>query len=168
MLKKYINKLIKHYDLHRSINTLLPFAIVTAICILSLELFLPFRLNLNRPEIISSVNTITDANFPEVLPPNAEIPQQLAKVIRPNLFKAASQLADKPMADKTIERIKSQLQLQCIMEMNGEQVAYINITGLGLKKCCVGDSVNDLFTVLNINKNSVEITIVDHKVTLNI
>jgi hypothetical protein len=72
------------------------------------------------------------------------------------------------MADKTIERIKSQLKLKCIMEIRGEPVAYINIKGASLKKCKVGDSVSDLFTVLNINKHSVEISIVDHKVTLNL
>jgi hypothetical protein len=72
------------------------------------------------------------------------------------------------MADKTIERIKSQLKLQCVMEMSGEPVAYINIEGTGLKKCKTGDSINDLFTVLNVYKNSVEISIIDHKVTLNL
>ena len=54
------------------------------------------------------------------------------------------------------------------MEMNGEPVAYVHIKGTGLKKCKVGDSVSDLFTVLNIDKRSIEITIIDHKVTLSL
>lgn len=89
---------------------------------------------------------------------------------RPGLFKPATGLQDKPLANKTIERIKKQLKLQCVMEMNGQPVAYINIQGVGLKKCCVGENVNDLFTVLYINKQnkSVDILIVEHKITLHL
>ena len=89
---------------------------------------------------------------------------------RSGMFKPATGLQDKPLANKTIERIKEQLKLQCIMEMNGTPVAYINIQGIGLKKCCLGDNINDLFTVLGINKQnkSVDISIVEHKVTLHL
>ena len=54
------------------------------------------------------------------------------------------------------------------MTMNGQLVAYIHINGVGLKKCAAGDSVNDMFTVLDIDKanNRVDISIIDHKVTL--
>ena len=94
----------------------------------------------------------------------------LAGVFRAGLFKAATGLRDKPIADKTIERIKSQLKLQCIMEMNGQPVAYISIKSDGLRKCSIGDYVNDLFTVLDINKQnkSVEISILEHKITLTL
>ena len=86
------------------------------------------------------------------------------------MFRPATGLRDKPLANRTIERIKDQLKLKCVMEMNGQPVAYINIQGTGLKKCRVGDNINDLFIVLDINKQnkSVEISIVDHKVTLHL
>jgi hypothetical protein len=90
------------------------------------------------------------------------------KFIRSGLFKSEATLSDKPMADKTIERIRSQLKLQCIMELNGELVAYVSIKGVGLKKCKIGDSINDLFTVLNINNKSIEITIVGHREILSL
>ncbi len=79
-------------------------------------------------------------------------------------------LCHKPLADKTIERIKEQLSLQCILEINGQSVAYINIQGKELRKCCVGDNIKDLFKVLNINQQSksVDISIIDHKVTLQL
>ena len=88
--------------------------------------------------------------------------------IRRGLFRSAAPVRDVPMADKTIERIRSQLKLQCVMEMNGEPVAYIQVKDLGLKRCRVGDSVEDLFKVLRIQKKSVEIAIVDHSVTLSL
>jgi hypothetical protein len=92
----------------------------------------------------------------------------LARMIRPGLFKTAAGLRERPLADKTVENIRSKLTLQCIMPINNELVAYINVSGAGLKSCRVGDSVTDLFTVLNISKTEVEISIVDHKVTLRI
>ena len=88
--------------------------------------------------------------------------------VRPGLFKAASGLSSKPMADKTIERIRSQLRLQCIMEIAGETAAYININNVGLKKCTVGETVHDLFTVISIGDKSVEISIIDHRVILSL
>ena len=59
---------------------------------------------------------------------------------------------------------------QCIMDISGKTTAYITIKGVGLRKCCIGDKVQDLFTVLDINEQnkSVDISIVEHKVTLYI
>ena len=88
--------------------------------------------------------------------------------IKPGLFKAASGLSNKPMADKTIERIRSQLKLQCIMQISGEAAAYINIKNKGLKKCTAGEKVYDLFTVISISDKTVEISIVDHRVILSL
>ncbi|HEX3006985.1 MAG TPA: hypothetical protein VHO90_05155 [Bacteroidales bacterium] len=89
-------------------------------------------------------------------------------VKRKGLFKPSTPLSDKPIADSTIEKIKSQLQLQCIMALNNEPIAYINITGVGLRKCKVGENFQDLFTVVGINTNSVDVTIIGHKVTLSL
>lgn len=86
--------------------------------------------------------------------------------IRTNLFKPATPLRDKPVADKTIEKIKSKLKLQCIMEINHEPTAYIQIDGAGLKQCRSGQTIHDLFTVLAIHQDRVDVSIIDHKVTL--
>jgi hypothetical protein len=143
-------------------------ATVILVGMLILELAIPVRLDSAANDTAFNMN-VTDANhLPKVFQPASAGFQELSRVIRPGLFKSATSLRDKPMADKTIERIRSQLKLQCIMEMSGEPVAYVNIEGVGLKKCKVGDSVSDLFTVLTINKKSIEISIVDHKVTLSL
>ena len=91
--------------------------------------------------------------------------------IRSGLFKPETQINDKPLADKTIQAIKSRLTLFCIMDDNaGKPVAFVKIQGEGLKECYVGDTVNDMFTVLSIDKekNSIKISIVDHEVKLAI
>ena len=86
--------------------------------------------------------------------------------VRSDLFKPATALRNKPVTDKTIEKIKSRLKLQCIMDINREPVAYIHIEGVGLKQCRTGQTVHDLFTVLNVNNNQVELSIIDHKIML--
>ena len=167
MLKKQISRLVNRYGLWRLMHALLIAVITIQTCIFVLELAVPFRPgdSFGAP---SNTNVIAAKDLSEVLAPRKESSRELAKAFRSDLFKAASPLQDKPMADKTIERIRSQLKLQCIMEINGKQAAYVNIDGVGLKKCGVGDTVGDLFTVLNINKDSIEVTIVGHKVTLNL
>lgn len=92
----------------------------------------------------------------------------ILSAMRRGLFKSASPTRDRPIADKTIERIQSQLLLGCVLEMEGESVAYIRVKDLGLKRCKVGDSVADLFTVLDIREKSVVISIIDHRVTLSL
>lgn len=91
---------------------------------------------------------------------------KIADVYRAGFFKSGGTVGSRPLADKTVERIKSKLRLQCVINMGGEMVAYIHIDGLGLKKCRVGDSVEDMFSVLDIAKGRVEISIVGHKVSL--
>ncbi len=69
------------------------------------------------------------------------------------------------MRDKTIAKIRSQLKLQCIMDLKGEPVAYIRIKGEGMKKYEIGD-VCDQFTVLDIGEKNIAISIVGHKTVL--
>lgn len=165
MLKEQINRLVKRYGPWELIRGCLIGGLLILICVFVLELAIPVRLNSVEPiEAYSSMNLTDSNNFFDILQPK----DANLEHIRAGLFKASTPLRDKPMADKTIERIKSQLKLQCIMEMNGEPTAYINIDGVGLKKCNLGDSINDLFTVVNINKTTVEITVVDHKITLSL
>jgi hypothetical protein len=44
--------------------------------------------------------------------------------------------------------------------------AYIYVKGEGLKKCQSGDSVGNMFSVLDVGKNRADISIVGHKITL--
>jgi len=168
MLERQINRLAAHYGLWRLIHICLAAAIVTLSVVFVLELVVPVRSNSEAVGNSADMDVTAGQYVSEILQSGAADFQELSKTIRPGLFKASTPLRDKPMAARTIERIKSQLELQCIMEIGGEPVAYINIKGTGLKKCGVGDSVGDLFTVLNINERSVEIKIVGHKVTLTL
>ena len=70
--------------------------------------------------------------------------------------------------DTTLERIRSQLKLKCILKLSGEFVAYVNIKGEGLKQCKVGDRINDTFTVTSIGDKQIEVTIIGHTVILSL
>lgn len=168
MLKGQINRFAKRYGWLRLIQVALGTGAVILGSVLILQLVVPVRLSFETVEAFPGMNATGPGRLSEILQSKTTGFEGLAMVTRMRLFKSATPLRDKPMADKTIERIRSQLKLQCIMEMNGEPVAYVNIKGVGLKKCKVGDTVGDLFTVLNISKKSIEITIVDHRVTLSL
>ena len=159
-----VKKLIMKYGIWRVLNTLLVTGAVVVGGMFVLEMALPVTLNSNDSEDASAAYTGTDTatGIPQPSTSNSMIDLRL---IRSGLFKPSTGVS-KPMADKTIQKIKSRLKLQCVMEMSGEKVAYIHIKGIGLKKCGVGDSIEDLFTVININKNDVELSIIEHKVTL--
>lgn len=94
--------------------------------------------------------------------------ERAAEVFRRGFFKPSTPIADKPMADGTIERICSQLKLQCVVELGGEATAYIYVKGAGLKKCQAGDSVGEMFTVLEVKSGSVDLSVLEHKVTLSL
>jgi len=170
MLKKQFCTIIKRFGIWRTIQGMLVTCILLLLCTALIQIVIPVSIQDYgiKSNVISDMNTAD--SFP--LSPQASIksnsPEMLTFSYRAGLFESATGLQDKPMADKTIERIKEQLKLQCVMEINSELIAYINIKGVGLKKCSIGDSVHDLFTVLDINKQnkSVVISIVDHKVTL--
>lgn len=168
MLKNHLNKLINRYGLWRLVHATLAAGIVAFFSVSVLAVLIPVHANSEIIKISPEMPLINNNDLFEILRPKSLDTQQYSKFIRSGLFKALKPLRDKPMADKTIERIKSQLMLKCIIEIHGELVAYINVKGASLKKCKIGDSVSDLFTVLNINKHSVEISIIDHKVTLNL
>jgi len=136
--------------------------------ILALIVLIPVSDPSDEPESTSSSlpqdKNKSRLNSPTSLPSTADIDASW----RNGLFRPANPREEKPLDDATIQKIKSQLKLQCIMEMNKERVAYINIAGVGLKKCKTGESVQDLFTVSRIDKSSVEIAIIGHPVTLEL
>jgi hypothetical protein len=167
MTKRFFTKVINHFGMWRSVQ--IGLAIFSAILLTTAisQVFVPIHSQQAQTENASEF--IPNENVKKLLNDNEDkTKEQIA--YRPGMFQPATGLADKPLANKTIERIKDQLKLQCVMEMNGQPVAYINIQGVGLRKCTVGENVNDLFTVLDINKQnkSVDVSIVEHKVTLHL
>ncbi|MHC5061203.1 MAG: hypothetical protein ACYTFK_08985 [Planctomycetota bacterium] len=169
MISRFIKNIVNRFGAWRTVQAILVVCAVTLFTTAVLRSFVP--IHISRTD--SQANTLSEFTASEnisTLPGENKDKQREAIAYRPGMFRPTTGLGDKPLADRTIERIKDQLKLQCVMEMNGQPVAYINIQGVGLKKCCVGDNINDLFTVLDINKQnkSVEISIVEHKVTLHL
>ncbi len=168
MFRKRINKLVQKYGSWRLVQTALMVGIVVSAVALTLQLVMPIRFDSDAFGNFPAINTVAANDLSEVLQPEASIILTAANITRTGLFKLDTSIRDKPMADKTIEMIRSQLKLQCILELNGEPVAYVHIKGKGLRRCEVGDSVDDLFTVLSINEKSIEITIVGHRQILSL
>lgn len=169
MIRKYLKNLVNRFGLIRMIHVILVLGILILIITIIVQLFVP--INLQQSD--NQANTISESVIPETISSlldKSKDKKSQTIAYRPGMFKSATGLQDKPLANKTIEKIRDQLKLQCVMEMNGRPVAYINVQGVGLKKCGIGDSINDLFTVLDINKQnkSVDISIVDHKITLQL
>ncbi len=167
-MKRLINKCVKRYGPWRLIHITLAGTIVVVAVVFGVTLPGPVRPDFDTGAALTNMPPSGGEGPVRIFEPAPVDFAKLARLIRGGLFRASTPLRDKPMADKTIERIKSQLRLQCVMRIKNERVAYINIKGMGLKKCQVGDSVEGLFTVININEKSVEIKIVEHKVTLKL
>ena len=163
-----MNNILQKYGSLKLLQALLVAGIIISACVLVLEFVIPVRFGSDAFGNLSSVNTVAANNLSNVLHSETSEPPAIAKIIRSGLFKLDTSIRDKPMADKTIEMIRSQLKLQCILDLNGEPVAYVHIKDKGLRRCRVGDSVDDLFTVLGINEKSVEISIVGHRQTLSL
>lgn len=155
-------------SLLRLIQMVLVAGIVICATVLLLELLLPVELHNSNFNVLPVVNPVDANDLPQAVFADAQENQPVAGITRSGLFKLASSVNDRPMAGKTIGMIRSQLKLRCIMELNGEPVAYVHIKNEGLQKCKVGDSVKDLFTVLNINDGSIEITILGHRQVLSL
>lgn len=167
MIKRLYEKIINRFGTWRTIQTsLISISVILVIMAVS-QIFIPIRSDQGQAENV--IEFTPNENISTLLNDNKDkTKNQIA--YRSGLFQPATGLTDKPLANKTIKRIKDQLKLQCVMEMNSQPVAYINIQGVGLRKCTIGESVNDLFTVLDINIQSknVDISIVEHKVTLHL
>jgi hypothetical protein len=167
MIKRYFENIIHRFGIWRPIQaTMVSFSVLLITMAVS-QLFVPIYAGQTGGQTKNASEFTSSKNISALLDENKD-QKRKAIAYRSGMFKPATGLQDTPLANKTIERIKSQIKLQCVMEMNGRPVAYINIQGIGLKRCGVGDAINDLFTILNINKQnkSVEISIIDHKVIL--
>jgi hypothetical protein len=162
MIKKKIIKLLKRYDILQWTQVILTGGIVISSGLLVQQLTVSPHFD-SGAAYTPIPNIVADGNLAEIVQLDSEKSLEVGQTIRPGLFKSENYQSDKPMADKTIERIRSQLKLQCIMDLDGEPVAYVKVKGDGMKLCRCGDTVSDLFTVLNINKTSVEINIVGHR-----
>lgn len=168
MLKRRMGELVERQD-RRQIGVIAMGAgIVLLTGALVLQLAVPIRLDQPADAGLAGEEREASPLVSEDEPADPPDARATANFMRRGLFKSATSVGDKPMADKTIQRIRSQLKLQCIMRINNEPVAYVNVKNAGLKRCRVGESVDDLFTVLNIHAESIEISIVGHRVTLSL
>jgi hypothetical protein len=168
MLKKLAQKIVKRYGVKTICRFLLIAAIAVSTIITIIELARPIKVTTGETEAAGASRNELHSILPEMLKPKTQQDSLLSKSLRSGLFRPTSGLQDKPMAEQTIEKIKSQLKLQCIMQMNGQPVAYVNINSVGLKKCKIGDTINDLFTVVDILKDRIEIKIIGHQVSLTL
>ena len=168
MVTRTLHALVRRYGIWMMLQAALGAGLLVLALILVLELARPIRASGEPAGTIATGELLSADQLLERLSARETVSNRIAAAMRPGLFKSATPLRDKPMADKTIEKILSQLKLQCVLPINGELVAYVNVERSGLKKCRVGDSVEDLFTVIGIGQRSIEITIVDHPVTLSL
>lgn len=98
---------------------------------------------------------------------DSETKIEMTHSIRNGLFKPSRRVNTGSITDKTVERIFSSLKLQGIMSIRGQKVAYIVLKNGQMRKCKIGEIVKDMFTVTDIQKNSVSIDILGHKLSLS-
>lgn len=168
MLRVKACELLKHV---RWLNVARWGSVISIVCLVGGVFFrLVTPIEIPQPITDAAVSMSADLGAESVFDPNDGLGDQgtVLGAIRPGLFKSAAPVRDRPIADTAIERIRSQLSLGCILETEGELVAYIRVKDLGLKRCKTGDSVEDLFTVLDIQEKSVVISIIDHRVKLSL
>ena len=168
MFTRSLHVLVRRYSIWLMVQAALGAGLLILTVVLVLELARPIRVSGEPAGTVATGELLSADQLLERLSARETVSNRIAAAMRAGLFKSATPLRDKPMADKTIEKILSQLKLQCVLPINGELVAYVNVEKSGLKKCRVGDSVEDLFTVIHIGQRSIEITIVDHPVTLSL
>ena len=166
MFTKIYLRLVQRFGTWRLAQISLVSLIALMLVLIGLEFLLPLPIDSLPVGDLVSVQTVGSTAITDSL--DSVDGSVFANVFWPKLFKAATPLNDKPMADKTLQRIKSQLKLQCVMNIAGEPVAYIHVQGMGLKKCRTGEGVGDLFTTLDIGRNRVEIQVLEHRVTLHL
>jgi hypothetical protein len=165
MTKKIVAGLVNRYGAWRIAQALL-FVVAAALIMTALLILLTPLKNATLAVDAPVGGRLSPRNSSEPIgenPPSADV---LLKTMRNGLFKSASAVRDNPMADKTIERIRSQLKLQSVVEINGQQVAYVKINNVGLRKCAIGETVEDMFTVLDIQEKRVEVSIIGHTIVL--
>lgn len=167
MHKKKSNKVGHTRDFGKLVRILLALGIIILAATLTLELTIPLKLDDYASSSVA-VNISSVSDIQNIQTSKSEGVREISNFVRSGFFKSEVPHLNKSMADKTIETIKSQLKLQCIMDLNGEPVAYVKIKGEGLEQCRIGDSVDDLFTVLSIDEKSIEISIIGHRQTLKL
>ena len=165
MIKNYLSNLMEKYGSWRITNIILSVITGTLLVVVLLNLLLPLKASAITLNVIDNP-TISHADLAAKVSKDSHAVDQLINSMRTGLFKSASTVSDNPMADKTIERIRSELKLQCVMDMNGQRVAYIKIKSVGLRKCVVGETVEDMFTVIDINDKRVDLKIIGHNIVL--
>lgn len=136
-------------------------AIAALIIAVILQIILPVKPY--QPQMFSTVYN-PGANNLRVADSKTKI--EMTHSIRKGLFKPSRRVNTGSITDKTVERIFSSLKLQAIMSIGGQKVAYIVLKNGQMRKCKIGETVQDMFTVIDIQKNSVSIDILGHKLSL--
>jgi hypothetical protein len=168
MFKRILEAWLRRYGGWLLVQAGLGLAVLVLAVLTGVEAALPARAGDGPPAALTAGEAASAEDWLHELPAPEKAAGRVTAALRPGLFKSATPLADKPMADKTIEKILAQLKLRCIVQINGQPVAYINVENGGLKRCRAGDSVANLFTVVRIHEKSVDLTIVGHPVTLSL
>lgn len=133
----------------------------------ALKLFMPIRDSIAALDPNSLVGVADPNNSSAISVIQSDMLGDMAQIMRPGLFKPATPINDKPLADKTIQRIRDQLKLLCVLNLDTDPKAYINVTNEGMKECKIGDDIGGLFKVLDISKSGVLIDIIGHKEVLS-
>ncbi len=126
----------------------------------------PVEANPQDTEMASQVAVMDRPTRTFTAEPNNRVDSNSPVFTRRGLLKTASPLRQRTTGDKTVEQVTSLLALRCIMPSGDGKVAYISIKNKGMRRCAVGDCVEEMFTVLGIRENSVDIEVADKNVTL--
>jgi len=123
-----------------------------------------------RVNPMSAADAGPDANEAIALFPLPDSNVVLSVASKRGLFKSKAPLRDTPRADVTVEKILGQLKLQCVLDIGGAPMAYIQVKGQGLKGLRLGDAVDDMFQVtqIDVEAQSIEILIADQKEVLRL
>jgi len=112
-----------------------------------------------------SADRIADASLSQS---DEMIASWLAVVGKRSLFKPAIPLPGRRVANQTVEKILSVVSVHGIMELDGHQVAYLKIKGVGMRPFQVGDHVEEMFAVTRIDDRTVELEVAGERIELDL
>lgn len=131
------------------------------------EILIPVQAGPNLSDVIADTERV-DPNRLALNTTSQYDVQPFIKQIRSGFFQPPRRFRTSKSPDSTVEKILSQLKLHCITEIDQQPIAYIKIKGIGLRRCTVGDTVEDRFTVLDIHERAVKIDITGEQLELSL
>ena len=163
--KKVKNGNSKKTDIWRFFQTMLILGIIVLLSLTVLEIAKPLETREEQSNIVN-INAMDPSLSNDSVYSGMSDIGDISINIKSGLFKSQKPLAQNDFTDKTVQMILSKLKLLSIIEFDGKLAGYVKIQGGGLQRCFVGDNVNSMFTVLNVSKEEMEISIADQKVKL--